>query len=50
MEQYIFLAIFGSVCVMMQKDMPGQILEYYVIILLLQMEVMLADTIKVQSD
>ena len=50
MEQYIFLAIFGSACVMMQNDMPVQIFECYVIILLLQMEVMLANTIKVQSD
>ena len=50
MEPYNFLAIFGSACVMMQKDMLRQMSEYYVIILLLQMEVMPADTIKVQSD
>ena len=50
MELYIFLAIFGSACVMMQKDMLRQISKYYVIILLLHMEVMPADTIKVQSD
>ena len=50
MEKYIFLTIFGSACVMVQIDMLRQISEYYVIILLLQMEVMPADTIKVQSD
>ena len=49
-DGYIPQTVFGSACVMMQKDILRQISEYYVIILLLQMEVMLADTIKVQSD